>query len=214
MLRNRTGPDTEIVRGDLVDPKSLPSAFEGIDIAYYLVHSLGSPGNFESEEECTAQHFAAAARNAGVRRVMGGVSRSCLRIADGVCVFEAIVSFENNGGLASVHSVICDCYLSEYDGLLLRVRGDGKQYGLRLRSSETRGGYGYEARFKGAGTWADEWLAFDKFRPLFRGREAPEHEPFDPGKVAVLGFIISGRQAGPFRLEIDYIKACKKPNGR
>jgi uncharacterized protein YbjT (DUF2867 family) len=75
VLRNRVGADTEIVRGDLAEPESLPSVFEGVDIAYYLVHSLGSQGDFESEEERTAQHFAATARNAGVRRIiyLGGL---------------------------------------------------------------------------------------------------------------------------------------------
>jgi uncharacterized protein YbjT (DUF2867 family) len=75
VLCNRVGPDTEVVRGDLADPDSLPRAFEGVDIAYYLVHSLGSQGNFEAEEERTAQHFAAAARNGKVRRIiyLGGL---------------------------------------------------------------------------------------------------------------------------------------------
>ncbi|MBE0556558.1 MAG: NAD(P)H-binding protein, partial [Proteobacteria bacterium] len=94
VLRTRVGPATEVVQGDLANPESLPPAFEGIDIAYYLVHSLGSQSDFESEEERTAQHFAVAARNAGVRRIiyLGGLCdekappsshmRSRLRVGD------------------------------------------------------------------------------------------------------------------------------------
>jgi uncharacterized protein YbjT (DUF2867 family) len=75
VLRGRVKPDTEVVEGDLSNPESLPPVFEGIDVAYYLVHSLGSEGDFEAEEERTAQHFAEAARSAGVRRIvyLGGL---------------------------------------------------------------------------------------------------------------------------------------------
>ena len=145
--------------------------------------------------------------------VMGGISLSHLRIVDGVAIFEGVVSLENNGGFASVRSVLRNCDLSQYDGILVRVRGDGKQYGLRLRPSIVRGGIGYEACFKGTtAQWTDERLPFAEFRPVFRGRQAPECGPLDPGKVAVLGFIVSGHQAGPFRLEIDYIIAYKERN--
>ena len=75
VLRDRVGPGTEIVQGDLADPESIASAFDGVHTAYYLVHSLGSQGDFEAEEERTAQNFAVAARKAGVRRIiyLGGL---------------------------------------------------------------------------------------------------------------------------------------------
>src|SRR5919199_3421750 len=58
----------EIVEGDLADPSSLPAAFAGVDVAYFLVNSLGQPG-FEHLDRMAAQSFAAAARAAGVRRI-------------------------------------------------------------------------------------------------------------------------------------------------
>ena len=59
----------EIVQGDLAQPKTLAAAFEGVDVAYYLVHSLGQRG-FEAKDRAAAQAFAAAAAAAGVRRIV------------------------------------------------------------------------------------------------------------------------------------------------
>ena len=74
-LRQRVSGATEVVRGDLLDPDSLRSAMAGIDTAYYLVHSLGSAGDFADEERQCAQNFADAARPAGVSRIiyLGGL---------------------------------------------------------------------------------------------------------------------------------------------
>jgi hypothetical protein len=144
--------------------------------------------------------------------VMGGVSQSRLRIAESMAIFEGVVSLENHGGFASVRTALPAGELAGYDGILLRVRGDGKHYGFRLRPSVVRGGFGYEARFTGlAAQWSDEKLPFQQFRPVFKGREAPEYGPLDPGKVEVMGFIVSDKQAGPFRLEIKHIWAYKEP---
>jgi hypothetical protein len=59
----------EVVEGDLADPASLPAAFAGVDVAYFLVHSLGQRG-FERLDRTAAGNFAAAAAAAGVRRII------------------------------------------------------------------------------------------------------------------------------------------------
>jgi uncharacterized protein YbjT (DUF2867 family) len=59
----------EVVEGDLADPASLPAAFAGVDVAYFLVHSLGRPG-FEQLDRTAAENFAAAAAAADVRRIV------------------------------------------------------------------------------------------------------------------------------------------------
>ncbi|MBP1922647.1 uncharacterized protein YbjT (DUF2867 family) [Halorubrum alkaliphilum] len=68
-----------VVEGDLLEPETLPPAFEidgeTVDAAYYLVHSLdGGPGYEERDRNC-ASNFAAAASGAGVERVvyLGGL---------------------------------------------------------------------------------------------------------------------------------------------
>jgi uncharacterized protein YbjT (DUF2867 family) len=59
----------EVVEGDLGRADTLAPAFEGVDVAYFLVHSLGQPG-FEDLDRRAAENFAAAARAAGVRRIV------------------------------------------------------------------------------------------------------------------------------------------------
>lgn len=61
--------DVEITEGDLARPESLTGAFDGVDVAYYLVHSLGTPG-FEAADRAAARAFADAAHAAGVRRIV------------------------------------------------------------------------------------------------------------------------------------------------
>lgn len=75
MLRPRAGARTEIVEGDVLAPETLGAAFAGVDTAYYLVHSMGSLQDFEEEDRAAARNFAAAAKAAGVRRViyLGGL---------------------------------------------------------------------------------------------------------------------------------------------
>ncbi|MFC5926535.1 SDR family oxidoreductase [Micromonospora vulcania] len=59
----------EIVQGDLSRPETLPTAFADVDVAYFLVHSLGR-ADFEAADRTAATNFAAAARAAGVRRII------------------------------------------------------------------------------------------------------------------------------------------------
>ncbi len=74
-LQARVRPQTELVRGDVLDAASLQTAMQGVDVAYYLVHSMGSTGNFEEQDRQAARNFAAAAWEAGVRRIvyLGGL---------------------------------------------------------------------------------------------------------------------------------------------
>ncbi len=60
----------EIVRGDLGDAESMARAVAGMDVVYYLVHSMRARGDFEDEESSAARTVAEAARVAGVRRIV------------------------------------------------------------------------------------------------------------------------------------------------
>jgi uncharacterized protein YbjT (DUF2867 family) len=74
-LQGRVTPDTEVVKGDCLDQASLAPALAWVQTAYYLVHSMGSSGKFEEQDRQAAGNFAAAARQAGVRRIiyLGGL---------------------------------------------------------------------------------------------------------------------------------------------
>ena len=75
-LAARVSPTTEVVPGDLFDPASLDAALTGIDIAYYLVHSMGAHGDYLEKDRLAARNFGEAARRAGVRRIiyLGGLA--------------------------------------------------------------------------------------------------------------------------------------------
>ena len=74
-LQSRLSDTTEVVRGDLLDRASLAKAMCGQDVAFYLVHSMGSSGDFAEEERQCAWNFSEAAREAGIRRIvyLGGL---------------------------------------------------------------------------------------------------------------------------------------------
>lgn len=74
-LKDRQSATTEIVQGDVLDAQSLGSVFEGVDTAYYFVHSMGENRDFESQDRIAAANFARAASAAGVRRLvyLGGL---------------------------------------------------------------------------------------------------------------------------------------------
>lgn len=74
-LCDRVTETTEVVEGDVFAPQSLIPAFEGIETAYYFVHSMGDNRDFEAQDRIAAENFANAARNAGVRRIvyLGGL---------------------------------------------------------------------------------------------------------------------------------------------
>ncbi len=60
----------EVTQGDLSNEASLESAVDGVDVVYYLVHSMGLEKDFATEERRAAQNLVAVARRAGVRRIV------------------------------------------------------------------------------------------------------------------------------------------------
>src|SRR6478672_71440 len=65
----------EICRGDALEPESLEAPMQGVDVVYYLVHSIGTGSTFQASDRKAAQNTAAAASAAGVRRIvyLGGL---------------------------------------------------------------------------------------------------------------------------------------------
>ena len=74
-LHTRLSETVEVVQGDVLDPLSLASAFEGVETAFYFVHSMGDNRDFESQDRIAAENFSQAATAAGVRRIvyLGGL---------------------------------------------------------------------------------------------------------------------------------------------
>jgi uncharacterized protein YbjT (DUF2867 family) len=76
-LAQRTGPDTEVVSGDVFDTPSLEKTLEEVHTAYYLVHSLGGGDDYEERDREAAKNFGRAARKVGVEQIiyLGGLAR-------------------------------------------------------------------------------------------------------------------------------------------
>jgi len=142
--------------------------------------------------------------------VMGGVSSSRLEPGDGAAVFHGRVSLENNGGFASVRSQAAPRDLGGYNGIALRVLGDGHRYKLNLRNDGALDGILYRAAFTPpAGIWREVRLPFREFVPTFRGRLVPDAPPLDLSRITTFGLMISDKQSGTFRLEVDRIEAYR-----
>jgi uncharacterized protein YbjT (DUF2867 family) len=66
-----------VVRGDAIGGAGLAEALAGVEVAYYLIHSMEGPvdGGFQDQERRAAERFATAAKAAGVKRViyLGGL---------------------------------------------------------------------------------------------------------------------------------------------
>jgi monofunctional biosynthetic peptidoglycan transglycosylase len=143
--------------------------------------------------------------------VMGGVSSGTIGVtADGVGVFTGRLSLENNGGFASVRADVSGIDLAGLAGLVLRVRGDGREYQVRLRTDERFDGITYAATFR---TEPDRWLPvalpFAAFVPTYRGYTPRNTPPLDPAAVRQLGLLIGDKREGAFRLEIERIIAVR-----
>ncbi|MBA3341676.1 MAG: NAD(P)H-binding protein, partial [Gemmatimonadaceae bacterium] len=70
--------DVEIVAGDVLEPGSLDPAMQGVEVAYYLIHSMGAGADFEQRDLDAARNFGRAAKAAGVERIiyLGGLAES------------------------------------------------------------------------------------------------------------------------------------------
>lgn len=141
--------------------------------------------------------------------VMGGVSDSLMQVSEeGTGIFTGHLSLENNGGFASVRAPLPENDFTGFNGIMLRVNGDGKHYSFRVRTDMMFDGVFYRQEFgTAAGEWMEVKLLFSEFQPSFRGRIISDVPPLDPSRIFQIGFLISEKQEGSFRLEIERIEA-------
>ncbi len=141
--------------------------------------------------------------------VMGGVSESSLQPGGkGTALFKGTVSLKNNGGFCSTSSRENKKYdLSGFQGIGVRVKGDGKTYMLTVKTDASFSGYAYQFPFA---TKKDQWMTvtvpFKDFVARFRGQPVPNAPPVKSSDITSFGFLIADKQEGPFALEIEWIK--------
>lgn len=142
-------------------------------------------------------------------RVMGGISTASLKRSDqGELVFFGKFSLENNGGFTSLWFGEGSYDLSAFQGIRLRVKGDGRPYHLQIETDErTRGEpVSFRAEFKtSSGEWVDRFVPFHELKPYWRGRRLDK--PFDPARIETFGIILLDKHPGPFEIRISELGA-------
>lgn len=65
----------QVIEADVFNPESLLQAMEGVEVAYYLIHSMSGSADFHERDQIAARNFSQAARQAGVQRIiyLGGL---------------------------------------------------------------------------------------------------------------------------------------------
>jgi NADH dehydrogenase [ubiquinone] 1 alpha subcomplex assembly factor 1 len=144
--------------------------------------------------------------------VMGGVSEGKFKITDKRTLeFFGTLSLENNGGFASVRTKAKKLGLGKGDTLVAKVKGDGREYLLNLYLNKPRVAFSYRATVQ---TKKDEWIEvkvpLDKFEATSFGRVMKDAGPLNPEEVNSLGFMLSDKKAGPFKLEVESISLGRK----
>lgn len=143
--------------------------------------------------------------------VMGGVSEGRFKItADKTMEFSGRLSLENNGGFASVRTKLTNFNIRGGDTLVVRVKGDGREYVLNIYTKSRRMAFSYRAPLP---TTRDEWtevsVPLDEFIPTSFGNRVQGMGPVEPDQINSLGFMLSDKQPGPFKLEVEWMKITR-----
>ena len=152
--------------------------------------------------------------------VMGGVSQSNIRLANNQAIFSGIVSTDNNGGFASVRTRNFQppLDLSGFEGIELRVKGDGKRYKFITRCEGKWDGIGYCYSFDTIYNFPTTIrIPFKDLIPVFRAKTVADADQLDASKIYSMQLMLSKFEydgglnpkfeAGSFGIEIEYIKA-------
>ncbi|MGI9221964.1 MAG: CIA30 family protein [Woeseiaceae bacterium] len=140
--------------------------------------------------------------------VMGGRSEGDFEIMDGALRFDGSTN-TRGGGFSSIRTEPLQMDLSGFEGVRLKVLGDGRRYTWRITT---------EAKWRGrrVSYWAEfdteqgEWRAvdipFSDFIPQFRGVRL-EGPGVDPAQITGMGLMIYDKQDGPFELRLASVHA-------
>jgi hypothetical protein len=141
--------------------------------------------------------------------VMGGNSEGDVTTKDGVLTFTGTVVTEGGGFTSVLTDRRVD--LSGTDGLALRVRGGGRTFEVEVDDG-TRDRRGRQvsrrATFDTSSEWQTVRVPWSAFESSVFG-EPHDAEPLDPADVQAFGLYIIDGNDGPFRLEVDAIRAYR-----
>jgi monofunctional biosynthetic peptidoglycan transglycosylase len=139
--------------------------------------------------------------------VMGGRSEGGFRLRHGELYFAGRTNTDG-GGFSSIRTEAVEFDLSQYRGIRLRVKGDGRRYTWRLTTDARWRGreIGYWADFDTtAGAWVTTDIPFSRFIPRFRGTRLDGPE-LNPGRITGMGLMIYDKLDGPFELRLASVQ--------
>lgn len=144
-------------------------------------------------------------------RVMGGISNSSLdRIDDETVRFSGRLSLANNGGFASVRASGRMPDLAGASAVVIRTKGDGRTYQLRLRMANGWRAPDYSATFTTKpGQWQTHVIPWRDFVAGWRGQTLRDAPALNPARIQSVGILLGDKQPGGFSLDIDWIKALQ-----
>lgn len=127
-------------------------------------------------------------------------------IKHGTLHFRGNISLQNKGGFSSIRTN-GDYNFSGKEALIIRVKGDGRTYQVRLETDAQHKGsnISYGADFKTEiGKWIEVEIPFESLTPTWRGEklDGPELILSDIGQI---GILLGDKKAGRFSLEVDWI---------
>ena len=133
--------------------------------------------------------------------VMGGLSRGGIALSDEGLHFFGTLSLQNNGGFSSVRRPVSDD-LTDSRGIRLTIKGDGRNYQLRLRQDQSFDGVAWRREFATDGSAQVIDLEYPEFEAVHRGRKIENAGTIDPAQITQLGFLIADKKEGEFSLSI------------
>lgn len=136
--------------------------------------------------------------------VMGGKSSGNFYLnEEGHGVFEGQISLDNNGGFSSLRYRFKELSTTSYSKIILKVKGDGKRYQLRIKSKSSDY-YSYITFFNTSKEWETIELSLSNMYPTFRGRKL-NMSNYDKERIEEIAFLIGNKKAEVFKLDIDSI---------
>jgi len=143
--------------------------------------------------------------------VMGGVSDGRFQItADKTLQFFGTLSLENNGGFASVRSKPADLAIQAGDTIVVRVKGDGREYVLNLYTTSRRMAFSYRAPLPTTqGEWTEVSVPLAEFIPTAFGRRVQGMGPVQPDRIVGIGFMLSDKKPGTFQLQVESVSVLR-----
>ncbi|WP_299160187.1 CIA30 family protein [uncultured Tenacibaculum sp.] len=136
--------------------------------------------------------------------VMGGLSKSTMKVDKaGKAVFSGEVSIENNGGFAMTRLPLNVKLDSKKSKIVLQLKGDGKKYQLRLKSSKNQR-FWYVKTFQTTNKDQIIELPLSEFYPSFRGYKL-DLGNFSGDKLKEVAILVGNKKNESFNLEIEKI---------